>query len=102
MRTLISALIFFSPEISGDLIGYNRLGNNLYYHINREPRQPLGILQQIENQANLSPEARAQFVQLYSELQNRGAPKPSKAEARKSSEYERRRRLLSQINLSLY
>ena len=101
MQNLILTLIFFSTEISGDLIGYNRLGNNVYFHMNRRPRQPLTILQQIGDSANLSPEGRAQILQFYSKLQKQDVPKPSKSKIRRTSEYDRRRFMIHH-NFSLY
>ena len=101
MRNLIFTLIFFSTEIAGDLIGYNRLGNNVYFHMNRSPRQPSTIQQQIRNSATLSPAARAQILRLYSQLQNQDVPKQSKSEIRRPSEYDRRRFMVHR-NFALY
>lgn len=57
-------LFFYSiiAMTSGDLIGYNRLGNNIYTHtVSR--RQPTQVVQQIVTYPNISTKKVAELLQ---------------------------------------
>ena len=47
---------------NGDLIGYNRLGNNIYTH-NLSRKQPTPVVQQIARYPNISSENLAELLQ---------------------------------------